>query len=131
MLFVGVVMLVAVVEEVGGGSGGGSTGGLGPGCIVTNFNVELCGQDAIDHCESWRENQQQIQDDAAESAQDARRLNRQAKRDARRYGGNARDYGYDPDAEEEAYQLADDGFTRKTDEICAEILGEPGLSGAP
>jgi hypothetical protein len=56
-------------------------------------------------------------------AADARRMNRQAKRDARRYGGSARDYGYDPDAEQEAYETSSDGFSRKTDEICREILG--------
>ena len=56
-------------------------------------------------------------------AADARRLNRQARRDARRYGGSARDYGYDPDAEEDAYETASDGFSRKTDEICDQIIG--------
>ncbi|MBA3422251.1 MAG: hypothetical protein H0U12_10240 [Thermoleophilaceae bacterium] len=60
---------------------------LGADCLVTNFGVELCGQDAVDHCQSWEENQTQIAEDAAESAEDARRLNRSARRDARRYGG--------------------------------------------
>ena len=49
-------------------------------------------------------------------------MNRDAKRDARRYGGSARDYGYDPDAEQDAYELSDDGFSRKTDEICRQVL---------
>lgn len=120
---IGVLVLVLAVAMVAGTSGTSGGSPLGENCITTNFNVELCGQDAVDHCESWQENQAQIQEDSEEMAADARRMNREAKRDARRYGGSARDYGYDPDAEEDAYGGMDDGFSRKTDEICQQILG--------
>ena len=125
---IGVLAIVLTFAAVGA-SGGGSA--LSGNCLTTNFGVDLCDQDAVDHCESWRDNQAQVQEDSEEMAADARRTNRNARRDARRYGGSARDYGYDPDAESDAYEFAEDGFTRKTDEICTEILGEPGMLGAP
>jgi hypothetical protein len=68
ILFFGVAFTVAFIDEMqkgsgssGSGNGSGNSSGSGYGgdatnadCIVTNFNVELCGQDAVDHCESRR-----------------------------------------------------------------------------
>lgn len=125
--YIGIATLVIVLVLVAADTGSRQSSPLSNNCITNNFGAELCGQDAVDYCQSLDENQAQIEEDAEEAAADARELNRDAKRDASRYGGSAEDYGYDPDAPEDAVESVDDGFTRKSQEVCQQVYEAEGL----